>query len=150
MSISFNEVPNTRVPFFYAEFDSSKANQGPALQPFTALIIGQMIAGEGAPETLYPITSDEEAIRLFGNGSQIVEMIKKFRIANTVTLLKAIALDDDAAGVPAAGSVDFLGAATKNGTRRATRRRSTVAHRPARSPAIERAGTSTRESPRAG
>jgi len=116
MSISFNDIPVTRVPFVYAEFDSSKAQQGPALQKFTALIIGQMLTGnDGVKETLYNISSDEDAINLFGNGSQLTEMIKSFRFANKITTLKAIPLEDGAA-VKGTGLIAFTGAATKDGT----------------------------------
>ena len=49
MAISFNEVPaNIRVPFMYAEFDNSNAVQGPSLQLYRAVLVGNKLAA-GTP-----------------------------------------------------------------------------------------------------
>jgi phage tail sheath gpL-like len=118
MTISFNQVPsNVRVPWTYVEFDNSQAQQGPSVQPFTTLIVGQKLAAGTKPELQIVSISDEaQASDLFGRGSNLHMMIKKYRQGDKVTPIKAIAIDDLAAGVAAGGSVTFGGTSIKAGT----------------------------------
>lgn len=119
MTISFNNIPITlRTTGQYIEFDNSRAVQGLAAMPHKALIIGQVkTTGTGtvAVETLTAIPSGAAAEEYFGVGSQIAEMCKSFKNANPYTELWAIALEDDASGVSATGTVAISGTATEDG-----------------------------------
>ena len=108
--ISFNSVPNTLVPFTYTEFDNSKAEQGSAVKAYTILAMGQKVAsGSKAELEMATITSESQAKTLFGEGSMLHLMCRKYLQGNKVTTLKAIAIDDLLAGVLATGNVLFAG-----------------------------------------
>lgn len=116
--IGFNEIPNTiRVPWAYIEFDSSKAQQGPSIQPYTSLILGQKLAAGTQDELeLVTVTSEEQTRLLFGAGSQLHMMLRRYFINDLVTPVKVIAIDDLSAGVAATGEVLFAGSSIKAGT----------------------------------
>ena len=117
MAISFNEVPaNIRVPFMYAEFDNSNAVQGPSLQLYRALLVGNKLAAGTEPE-LSPkiVTSKEQAATLFGQGSVLSMMAAKFLENNRFTELTCVALDDDGSAVKSAGSVQITGSPSESG-----------------------------------
>lgn len=119
MTISFNQVPaSIRVPFLYAEFDNTKAIQGPTRQPYRALLIGPKLgAGSAASGSVSLISSSaSEADSLFGQGSLLAQMAKAFREANTVQELYCMAVDDDGGSVAATGSIEITSAPTKAGT----------------------------------
>jgi len=110
MTISFNQVPSAiRVPFLYAEFDNTKAIQGPQRQPYNILLIGpKLAAGSAANESVSLMSSSaSEADALFGQGSILSHMAKAFREANTVQQLYCMAVDDAGASVAAAGSIEI-------------------------------------------
>lgn len=118
MSISFNNVPgNIRVPFLYAEFDSSKAQQGAAVKAYKAMMFGQKRStGTATADVPVLVTSEAQAITLFGRGSFLHLMVRKFLQANKFTGLTVIPQADNGAGVAATGSVTFTGPATAAGT----------------------------------
>lgn len=114
--VAFNLIQNdVRTPETQIEFDSSGSSVPPS-QPHVALIIGQRLASgtvlEGVVKT---ITSDTQADEFFGQGSQLANMIKAWRSQNNATSLKAVALDDDGAGVAATKTITFTGTATEAG-----------------------------------
>lgn len=118
MSIAFNEVPsNLRVPFLYAEFDNSAAQQGPNQQPYRVLMFGpKLVAGSAAEGTVNLISSGAgEVDALFGQGSLLSAMAKSFREANTFNELYCVPMDDTGPSVAAAGSYEFLTPATASG-----------------------------------
>jgi len=101
MAISFLQVPfGVKVPGNYVEFNTSNAIQGPSIQNYVALLIGQKLAaGTKAAGTAQLVTSAAQAKRLFwrrfaprGNGRGFYKM-------QTAGLneLTCIALDDGAA-----------------------------------------------------
>lgn len=118
MSIAFNNIPNTlRVPFQYVEFDNSKAQQGPAIQKYTALVFGQKLsAGTATALTKYTITSEAQARTLFGAGSQLHGMLSAYLDNDKITELHAIAQEDDGSAVDATGKITIAaGTATEDG-----------------------------------
>lgn len=117
MPISFNSVPSTaRVPLFYAEFDDSRAQQGPSVLAYKVLMLGQKIgAGSATAEVPVLVSSKSNATALFGAGSMLERMCHKFFIQTQVNELWAIP-SDDASGTPAAGSITFTSASTGAGT----------------------------------
>jgi phage tail sheath gpL-like len=119
MPIGFNNIPNTlRVPFQYIEFDNTKANQGPAIQKYTTLVVGQMLAaGTATALTKYTITSEAQARTLFGAGSILHGMLAYYLDNDKITELVAIAQDDDGSAVDATGKITIAtGTATADGT----------------------------------
>lgn len=118
MTISFNDVPsNLRVPFVTAEFDASRASQGPALLAYRALLIGQKIAGGSAvADSLHRVTRADDVIPLAGRGSMLHRMAIAYFASNRVTETWIGVLADNGAGVAATGTITFTGPATANGT----------------------------------
>jgi len=118
MTVPFNQVPSAiRVPFLYAEFDNKGAIQGPVNQPYRALMIGPKVAaGTATANVAVLVSSFEQAKTLFGQGSLLANMVDSFKKANTFQELWCLPVDDNGAGVAAAGDVTFSGAVTKAGT----------------------------------
>ena len=118
MAISFNQIsPNTRVPWAYVEFDNSNAMQGPALQPYHILAMGQKLeAGTVAAATPTRVSSASQAGEFFGVGSMLQGMVTALLANNNFTALTVVALDDPAEGVAAEGTLVVTGPATASGT----------------------------------
>jgi len=117
-NVAFNEVPaNLRVPFLYAEFDNSAAQQGPNQQPYRAMIFGpKLAAGSAAAEESQLIDAGASNVdALFGQGSLLAEMCKAFREVNTFNELYAMPVEDAGASVAATGSIKIDTASTKDG-----------------------------------
>ena len=117
MTISFNQVPaNTRIPFAYIEFDNTNAKQGPSIQPYKILVIGQKLsAGTKSNLTLNNVTSESQAREYFGAGSQLFTMLRALFKQSRSTPVVALPVADDASGVAAAANVLFAGTATDSG-----------------------------------
>lgn len=96
--------------FVYVEFDNTRAVSGPALMPYRNLILGQRLAA-GTVAELVPtrVTNAAEAKNYFGAGSMLAHMVEAQLANNNFTETWAVALDDDAAAVAAAGSVKVGG-----------------------------------------
>lgn len=118
MAISFDQItPNLRVPFVYAEFDSSNALGAATLMPFKSLVCGQKLAaGTQAELTPVRITSPEQAVTLFGAGSMLAQALAAYKLNDEMTEVWAMAVDDLTAGVKATGTLTVTGAATESGT----------------------------------
>ncbi len=116
--ISFNSTPNNiRVPFFAAEFDSSRAIRGAQSQPYKALALGQKLEG-GQAKIGKPIrvSNKFEAETLFGVSSMLAEIIDYYRRVDNLTELWAIALPDAPAGAKAKATITVEGSAAVSGT----------------------------------
>lgn len=118
MTISFSSVPsNLRVPFVAAEFDASRAQQGPTLLPYRVLILGQKrTAGTAAANSLQKVTTADQVATLAGRGSMLHRQAKAFFANNRFTEAWIGVLDDAAAGVAATGTITVTGPATAAGT----------------------------------
>lgn len=118
MAISFNEIPNQILtPFVAVEFDNSQAIQGPSIQEYKALLIGQKVAsGSATALEVVPVTSSDQAKSLFGQGSILAHMVEKFIDNNSSSQLFCLPMDDNGAGVAATGKLAFTGPATAAGT----------------------------------
>lgn len=118
MSISFNSVPTTlRVPFITAEFDNTRAQQGPGLLAYRGLIIAQK-TGEGTAiaNSLHRLTSADDAVSLAGRGSQGHRMALAWFANNRFTETWLGVLSDSSSGVAATGTITISGTATETGT----------------------------------
>lgn len=118
MSISFNSIPsNLRVPFVAVEFDATKAQQGPALLAYKAILIGQKLAaGSAVADTLVKVTGVDQVIALAGRGSMLHRQALAWFAANRSTEAWLGVLADDAGGVAATGTIVVAGPAGADGT----------------------------------
>ncbi|HET9063674.1 MAG TPA: phage tail sheath subtilisin-like domain-containing protein [Candidatus Binatia bacterium] len=118
MTISFNSIPTTlRVPFVAAEFDATRAQQGPALLAYKALLIGQKTsAGTATANTLVRVTSVDQAITYGGRGSMLHRQALGWFASNRSTEVWLGVLADNGAGVAATGTIVVSGPATADGT----------------------------------
>lgn len=116
--VTFNQVPtNIRIPFVAVEFDSSRAQQGPALLPYRVLIIGQKTSGGTAvANSLHRVTNANQVLTLAGRGSMLHRMAIKYFANNSFTETYIGVLADNGAGVAATGKVTWGGTATAPGT----------------------------------
>lgn len=104
MGISFNSVPtNILEPFVAVEFDSSKSQSGPSIQPYKGLIFGQRLTTGTIPllaasQVTAPklVTSADQASAFFGSGSQAHRMAKAWLAGNRVTELWIVGVADKA------------------------------------------------------
>jgi phage tail sheath gpL-like len=76
----------------------------------------KLAAGSEAELTLKTVSSEEEAITLYGQGSMVHRMVKYYKGNNKVTELKVMSIDDDVAGVQATAKLTISGPATADGT----------------------------------
>jgi phage tail sheath gpL-like len=118
MPISFTSISQTlREPFVAVEFDATRAQQGPALLAYKAVIIGQKLAaGTGVADTLVKITSVDQAITLGGRGSMLHRQALAWFASNRSTEVWLGILADNAGGVAATGTIVVAGPATATGT----------------------------------
>lgn len=118
MTVPFNDVPaNVRVPFLFAEFDNSNAQQGPVQQQYRVMMIGPKIAAGSATadKAILMSSSALESDALFGKGSLLAHMAKAFRETNTFNELYCLPVDDAGGSVDATGSFEVTAVATKAG-----------------------------------
>jgi phage tail sheath gpL-like len=118
MSISFNQIPiNLRTPGQYIEFDNTKAVQGLPVVQQKILVIGtRLAAGSVAQAIPKMVLSASQAEDYWGRGSQMSHMFQALKKANPYTEVWGIALDENAAGVKATGTVTVTSPATEAGT----------------------------------
>ncbi|HJW80827.1 MAG TPA: phage tail sheath subtilisin-like domain-containing protein [Acidiferrobacterales bacterium] len=114
--LPFNQLPaSLRLPGVYIEIDNSLAAQ--AEMEFKVLVIGQRLAAgtvaQGVPTR---VTNEAQAELFFGRGSMLAEQLKSMKAVDRFMETWAIALDDNGAGVQAAGTVTIGGAPTESGT----------------------------------
>lgn len=106
MSIDFNEITNQRIPFMQIEFSSTRAQQGPSIQPYRILLLGQMLsAGLATANEVVKVDSLSRAKSLFGDNSDLAFMVKAVLANNKITDLYCLPVEDDGAGVQATGKI---------------------------------------------
>lgn len=117
MTILFNDIPAAlRLPGVYVEFDNRLAGGNDVA--FKVLYIGQKLTSgtvaAGVPTRVTNVETQPE--EFFGRGSMLAEMLKAGKAVDPWMDVWAIALDDNVAGVQAAGSIKFGGAVAAAGT----------------------------------
>lgn len=116
MSPSFNEIPAAlRVPLFYAEFDNSRANQGPVVQEYKALLIGSKTEAGLTANVPVRVTSADQVAELAGAGSQLHGMAQAWFASNRFTSVYIMPLANAGGGVAATGVLLVSGTATEAG-----------------------------------
>lgn len=118
MTISFDSVPtDLLLPFVAVEINASRAAQGPAIQPYTGLLIGQKTsAGSMTADTFSRATSSEQVATLAGRGSILHRLAIGWFAANKSTELWIGAVADAGGGVAASGTFTFTGPSTAAGS----------------------------------
>ena len=118
MSVSFNLIPSGLLtPGVFMEFDTSQAQQGPSIQNYVGLLVGQRLAaGTKAAGIISKITSPSQARQFYGAGSMLAAMAAAWLQENKINELNAISVDDDGGGVAAEGTITITGPATAAGT----------------------------------
>lgn len=114
MSITYKEIPLTKVPGMYAEFDNSAAGAGGTM-PYKVLIVGQQTKS-AANEVSLCLTADA-ANQKYGYGSQIALMVAAFLKNAPNVELYALPLNDDSDGSHTAATreITVTGPATASG-----------------------------------
>lgn len=118
MTVSYSQIgTGMRTPLCYIEINNTGAVTGTPTPLNKVLVIGQMDStGSATSGELYNIYSPSMAQGLFGRSSMLAAQLSAFKDINTSADVWAIALDDDAAGVAAAGGLAITGTATASGT----------------------------------
>lgn len=116
--ITFTLIPdNQRTPGILAEFDNTRAIRGLPGIPFRALMVGQKLAaGSQVVDELVRVTSTDNAKDLFGEGSMLHAIARRYFQNNNNTELWAVALADEGGAVAASGEITIGGAPTAAGT----------------------------------
>lgn len=114
---------NDPVPGEYAEiaFAQGEASRGTAT--YSALLVGGKLSTGSAttntvvygPDTAVSMTSEADAIALFGAGSELHRMFRRFLAVNNTTPVYAIAVADGTTPVQGTGTVTITGTATSGG-----------------------------------
>lgn len=116
--IDFTNVPtDIRTPGSYIEVDNSNALEGLPTETHRVLILGgRLSSGLGTSNTLYKLTSIDQAESLFGRGSTAHRMVAAFRQINTSAELWAVGISDHGSGVAATGTIVIGGSGASAGT----------------------------------
>ena len=117
MSIDFSEIFELNIPFVQAELVRGTDSSSTVFQEYTCLLIGQKTSsGTADTEVALDIFSESEAKAKFGKTSMLAHAVGRYFDNNSSVALKVIALDDEATGTAATGSIAITGTATENGT----------------------------------
>ncbi|MDX3980567.1 phage tail protein, partial [Pasteurella multocida] len=111
MAISFNDIPKANlIPLAFIEFDNSNAVSGVPEQIEKVLMLGTKLAsGNATPNVAIRVTSSTQAKTLFGQGSQLAEMVNVFKRHNDLSDLWVLPLEEKSNGVAATGTVQVVG-----------------------------------------
>lgn len=115
MPVSFNNIPaDLRVPLFYAEMDSSAANN--ARETLRALVLGHGLATVAAGKNqLQMVTTAQHVSGLVGAGSQLAAMVAAYRNVDSFGELWIIDVPEPSAGVAATATITVTGSAISAG-----------------------------------
>lgn len=116
--VAFNSIPVAfRLPGANVEFDTSRANQGLALQTYKILVLAQKLSTGNAPAgEAIRITSEFAAVQAAGQGSMAHGMFRALFANNTFTEAYLLPLDDPSGGAKATGTISVSGSPTAAGT----------------------------------
>lgn len=117
-SFAFDAIPsNQRLPSARAEISNANALQGLPPAERKLLIIGQRLApGTAGANVLRRVLQADQAVSLFGTGSQVARMCAAALAVNPLVELWAIGVDHAVAATAASGTITLAGTATAAGT----------------------------------
>jgi len=113
------------VPGNYLDIQFAQGEAAGSGSPIEVLLMGNMLSTGTAttntivygPDTIVQLQTEQNAIDLFGTGSELHRMFRRFVKINKNTTLRAIAVAESA-GAQATGTIRFVGTATAAGTAR--------------------------------
>ncbi len=116
---------NDPVPGAYLEVNFAQGDAAGSGSPIEVLLIGNKTSGGSAtvdtvvygPDSIVTLQTETDAINLFGAGSELHRMFRRFTKVNRDTTLRAIAVTESA-GAQATGTYRFVGTATAAGSAR--------------------------------
>lgn len=116
MTITFGAIPATfKVPLVNIEIDPSQA--GTPVEPRYALLTDYKIAaGTATADTIIAVGDQVSADALFGAGSPLARMFKKFFGINRGTPIRCLPITPPSSGTAATGTLVVSGAPTAAGT----------------------------------
>ena len=115
--IGFTKIPlNLETPGTYIELDTSQMGAVSGQGTTRVLLVGQMLAGTAAALSLKRVDGINEGYALFGQGSQLADMIAGYKKNDETVELWAMGVADNAAGVAATKTITLTGPATAAGT----------------------------------
>lgn len=117
---STDPIPGAYVEVAFAQGDAAGSGS-----PIEVLLMGNMLSTGTAtadtivygPDTTVQLQTEQDAINLFGTGSELHRMFRRFTKINKDVTCRAIAVSESA-GSQATGIVEFVGTATAAGTAR--------------------------------
>lgn len=120
MSIAFTGLTNTYpLPGELAEILFAQGPSSGATSTYNSILIGNKLSTGSAvvekvygPDTVIAMTSEADAISLFGAGSELHRMARDFLAVNTSTPMYAIAVAEGGSATAATGTIVFATAAT--------------------------------------
>lgn len=116
MTVTFDNIPNTKIPGVYTEFDNRRALNGLNTQVYRALVIAQKKSeGKMGANTTAQIFGKESATELAGAGSILESMLHAFIDQNSFTELHALALNSPS-GATAQKTIKFSNTPTEAGS----------------------------------
>src|SRR5688500_8682115 len=114
---------NDPTPGAYLEINFAQGEAAGSGSPIEVLLMGNMLStGVATPDTVVygpdsvvQLQTEQDAINLFGTGSELHRMFRRFTKVNKDTTLRAIAVTESA-GSSATGTFRFVGTAAAAGT----------------------------------
>ncbi len=98
--VSFNNIPDSRLPFMWVEFDNSAALSSKPI--WKTLIIGyKSLTGTAKENDLILISSEKQAIDYFGEGSNLHQQIAVYKKNDTNVETWAVAIPETQGAVAA-------------------------------------------------
>jgi phage tail sheath gpL-like len=116
---------NDPVPGAYLEINFAQGDAAGDGSPIEVLLVGNMLSTGTAtadtvvygPDSVVSLQTEQDAIDLFGTGSELHRMFRRFTRVNKDTTLRAIAVTESA-GNQATGTFRYVGTATSAGSTR--------------------------------
>ncbi len=114
------------VPGEYIEVNFAQGEASSGSATYSALLIGGKLSAGSAtagtviygPDTPVSLSTESDAIALFGAGSELHRMWRKFTLVNSTTPLYAVVVAEDGSAVAATGTVTVATTATGPGALR--------------------------------
>lgn len=116
---------NDPVPGAYLEVAFAQGDASGSGSPIEVLLMGNKLSTGAAtvdtvvygPDSIVQLQGEDDCISLFGAGSELHRMFRRFTKINKNTTLRAIAVTESA-GAQATGTITFVGTASGDGTAR--------------------------------
>lgn len=111
------------VPGAYLQIDFAQGDASGSGSPIEVLLMGNKTSAGSAtadtvvygPDSIVPLQTEQDAIDIFGAGSEMHRMFRRFTKVNRDVTLRAVAVTESA-GAQATGTITYVGTATAAGS----------------------------------